>query len=148
MSTTTEGRTAMLNVVSAAWNKLQSLIDSIPDTALEKPSTIGIWSGRDMVGHLAAWEEIGIRIVREMDERGEFTRLGINRDTVDAFNEEMMIPYRAMSTPEVRQALVDTHTALIRLAEASRADIDEIVIDVTRDHYEKHIPNLRGIPID
>jgi hypothetical protein len=148
MSTTTEGRTAMLNVVSAAWNKLQSLIDSIPDTALEKPSTIGIWSGRDMVGHLAAWEEIGIRIVREMDERGEFSRLGINRDTVDAFNEEMMIPYRAMSTPEVRQALVDTHTALIRLAEASRADIDEIVIDVTRDHYAKHIPNLRGIPID
>ena len=138
----------MLNVVSAAWNELQSLIDSIPDTALETPSTIGIWSRRDMVGHLAAWEEIGIRIVREMDERGEFTRLGINRDTVDAFNEEMLIPYHAMSTQEVRQDLVDTHARLIRLAEASEADIDEIVIDVTRDHYAKHISDLRGIPID
>ena len=148
MSTTTDERTEMLNVVSESWNELKALIDSIPDTALEKPDTIGFWSGRDMVGHLAGWEEIGIRIVREMDERGEFTRPGINRETVDAFNEEMLIPYRAMSTPEVRQALIDTHSSLMQLAEASQADINEIVIDVTCDHYAKHVPDLRGVPID
>ena len=112
------------------------------------PNTIGIWSGRDIVGHLAGWEEIEIRIAREMNERGEFTRLGINRETVDAFNEEMLVPYRAMSSSEVRRALADTHARLMTLAEASHADINEIVIDVTRDRYAKHIPDLRGIPID
>jgi hypothetical protein len=145
---TLDERAEMLRVVSDSWNELQALLDSLPDAVLEKPNTIGTWSGRDMVGHLAGWEEIGIRIVREMDQRGEYTRLGINRETVDAFNEEMLVPYRALSTPEVRQTLVNTHSRLMELAEASEADVAAIVIDVTRDHYNKHIPDLRGIPTD
>ncbi|HYI16908.1 MAG TPA: ClbS/DfsB family four-helix bundle protein [Thermomicrobiales bacterium] len=147
MSSATDERTEMLRVVSEAWGELKTVIDAIPDAALETPNTIGFWSGRDMVGHLAGWEEIGIRLVREMDERGEFTRLGLNRETVNAFNEEMLVPYRAMSTTAVRESLNDTHARLMQLAEASQADINAIVIDMTRDHYRKHVPDLRGIPI-
>ncbi len=99
-----------------------------------------------MLGHLAGWEAIGINIVEQIDANGEFEKLGITRETIDAFNEEMLIPYRAMSTSDVRLALEDTHFALMQLAERSQADIAEVVIDVTRDHYAKHLDDLRNIP--
>ena len=142
---TIDERFEMLQVASKAWLELRRLVDSIPDAALEQPNTIGIWSGRDMLSHLAGWESIGIDLVEQLNERGEFTRLGLTRDTVDAFNEEMLIPYRAMSTADVRQALKDTHFALMQLAEQSQADIAEVVIDVTRDHYDKHVGDLRPL---
>ena len=145
MSMTTDERLEMLQIASKSWLELKRLADSISDADLEKPNTIGIWSGRDMLGHLAGWEAVGIDIVEQLNERGEFTRLGLTRETVDAFNEEMLIPYRAMSTPEVRQALENTHFALMNLAETSQADIAEVVIDVTRDHYNKHLGDLRGV---
>ena len=145
MPMTTSQRLEMLQIASKAWLELKRLIDSIPDCALERPNTIGIWSGRDMLGHLAGWEAIGIDIVTQLDERGEYTPLGINRDTVDAFNEEMLVPYRTLSTQDVRQALEDTHFALMQLAEVSSADIAEVVLDVTRDHYNKHLGDLKGI---
>ncbi|HEX5164093.1 MAG TPA: ClbS/DfsB family four-helix bundle protein [Thermomicrobiales bacterium] len=139
-------RLEMLQIASKAWLGLKKLAESIPDAALEQPNTIGIWSGRDMLGHLAGWEAIGIDIVNQLNERGEYTPLGVNRETIDAFNEEMLIPYRAMTTREVRQSLEDTHFALMQLAEASQADIADVVLDVTRDHYNKHLGDLRGIP--
>jgi hypothetical protein len=139
-------RLEMLQIASKAWLELKRVMDAIPDRALEQPNTIGHWSGRDMLAHLAGWEAIGIDLVEQMNERGEYTRLGLNRDTVDAFNEEMLAQYSGMSTQEVRQALEETHFALMDLAETSQADIAAIVIDVTRDHYNKHIPDLRGIP--
>jgi hypothetical protein len=139
-------RLEMLQIASKAWLELKRLVDSIPDSALETPNTIGHWNGRDMLGHLAGWEAIGIDIIEQINERGDFDRLGITKETVDAFNEEMQLPYRAMTTPGVRKALEDTHFALMDLAERSEGDVAEIVIDVTRDHYVKHIPDLRKIP--
>lgn len=146
MSTSVNERTQMIEFVSNSWLELKQLVDSISDAELERPNTIGIWSGRDMLAHLAGWEAIGIDIVNQINERGEFTRLGITRETIDAFNEKMLTPYRAMSTPEVRQALNDTHVALMQLAAASQADIAEVVFDVTRDHFAKHLGDLRSIP--
>lgn len=146
MSMTTDERLEMLQLASKAWLELKRLTDSIPGDVLEQPNTIGIWSGRDMLGHLAGWEAIGIDIVEQINARGEYEKLGITRETIDAFNEEMLIPYRAMSTEDVRLALEDTHFALMQLAEQSQADIAEVVIDVTRDHYARHLDDLRNIP--
>jgi hypothetical protein len=147
MPMTTDERLDMLQIASRAWLELKRLADSIPDATLEKPNTIGTWSGRDMLGHLAGWEAIGIDLIQQLDEKGEFEKLGLNRETVNPFNEEMLVPYRAMTTTEVRQALEDTHYALMALAEKSQADqVAEVVFDVTRDHYNKHVPDLRGIP--
>lgn len=147
MPMTFDERLDMLQIAARAWLELKRLADSISDERLERPNTIGSWSGRDMLGHLAGWEAIGINIIEQLNERGEYDKLGISTETIDAFNEEMLIPYRALSTADVRQALEDTHYALMHLAEHSEADrVAEVVLDVTRDHYSKHLPDLRGIP--
>jgi len=145
MAMTLDKRTEMLESVAEVWDELQSLIDSLSDDQLETPDTIGFWNGRDMVAHLAGWDEIGIRLIREVAERGKYTPLGVNRDNVDAFNEEMLVPYRRLSTPEVRTALVDTHTRLIQIAADSDADVADIVYGMSRDHYRKHIPDLQRV---
>jgi hypothetical protein len=147
MPMTFDERLDMLQIAARAWLELKRLADSISDERLERPSTIGSWSGHDMLGHLAGWEAIGIDLIEQLNERGEYDKLGITKETIDAFNEEMLIPYRALSTTDVRQALEDTHYALMHLAEHSEADqVAEVVLDVSRDHYNKHLPDLRGIP--
>jgi hypothetical protein len=142
-----DARLDMLQETSKAWLELKRVADSLSDAVLEKPDTIGHWSGRDMLAHIAGWEAIGIDLIEQLEEKGEFERLGLNRETVNQFNEEMLVPYRQMSTPEVRQALQDTHDALMHLAEhAQHEQVPSVVLDVTRDHYAKHVPDLKGIP--
>src|SRR5215203_2827753 len=81
MPMTTDERLVMLQIVSKAWLELKRVADSIPDAALEKPNTIGTWSGRDMLGHLAGWEAIGIDFIEQLEEKGEHDKLGLNLET-------------------------------------------------------------------
>ncbi len=135
----------MLQTVANAWDDLQQLLDSIPENVMDHPNRIGTWSGKEMIAHLAGWEEVGIDIVRQVNETGSYQPLGITRETVDAFNETLVAPYRDRSVAEVRHAFADIHASLVDLASRSQVDHSEIVFDVTRDHYAKHLSDLRQL---
>jgi len=136
----------MLQIASKAWLELKRLADSIPDAAVEKHGTIGTWSGRDVLSHIAGWEAIGIDVIEQLEQTGEFEEPDLSDETIDAFNEELLIPYRAMTTPEVRRAIEDTHDALMSIAErALHTKVPAVLIDITRDHYNKHLDDLRGV---
>lgn len=146
MPLTMPERLEMLQQASKAWLQVKKLIDTIPDRALEKPGTVGSWSGRDLLGHLAGWEAIGIDVVREIEAGGAEEWPDLADDEYDAFNEEMLAPYRAMTTAEVRQALEDTHITLMNLAEtAQRLTNPGTILSVTSEHYAKHLDDLRKL---
>lgn len=145
MPMTVDERLDMLQSASRAWLELRRLLDAIPDEVMERPHTVGSWTGKDLLGHLAGWEALAIDIINELDERGDSTPLAVNPETIDVLNEEMLVPYRALPTSEVRRALEDTHLALMDVAERSPDVRADIVIHVTRDHYNEHVDDVRRL---
>jgi hypothetical protein len=145
MTITFDERLEMLQQASLAWRDLKRVVDRVNDEALERPNTIGTWRGRDVLAHIANWEEVGISMIAEMDagqpEQWPDTRaIGL-----DAFNEQMLTPYRDLSLEEVKQYFEGTHYALMNLAETSQAIRPALLLDITRDHYAQHIDDLRKL---
>jgi hypothetical protein len=48
-------RLDMLQKASRAWLELTRLLDRIPEAAMNQPGTVGDWSGRDLLVHIASW---------------------------------------------------------------------------------------------
>ena len=53
---TPDERDFVLADVEASWIAYQALLDGISETDLARPMTVGVWSGKDVVAHIATWE--------------------------------------------------------------------------------------------
>jgi hypothetical protein len=142
MPMTMDERVEMLQRASKGWLELTRVIDRIPTAALVRPNSIGTWSGKDLLAHLANWEEVALDIVAEMEDGSpEAWPEGDN----DEINEEMLAPYRDSALAEVREYLEATHFQLMDAAERARNVTPRIVLEVTSEHYAIHIDDLKSL---
>jgi hypothetical protein len=70
MSLTVEERLRVLHQADALWNALWSSFNALTDEQIDRPNTVGTWCGRDVMVHIANWEERAAEVVRAA-ERGE-----------------------------------------------------------------------------
>jgi len=96
--------------------KLTVLFDQLNETAFVRPATIGggDWSAKDLMGHIAFWEEIALATL-DSSRRGEALRLdqafasgGI--DELNAWNHSRKARW---SADRVRRESEETHRRLI-----------------------------------
>ena len=97
-----------------AWRPYEALQD-LSDEQLARPVDAAHgWSGRDLMGHLVAWQEEALSAARELAVHE--TSASIERiDAIDwdggagdATNEEMLARFREMPLDEVRQRFRET----------------------------------------
>jgi hypothetical protein len=144
MPMTFDERLDMLQRASRAWLELKRVTDRLSDTQLTRPNTYGSWSGKDVLAHLAAWEEVGIDVIREM-EAGNPEQWPDSDDMIDEFNAELLEPYRDLTAAEIRAALQETHFTLMQLAETAPDIRPDTILSVTADHYSEHVEALRAL---
>jgi hypothetical protein len=73
------GRTQAIRILQIGRTQIDALIREIPKQALTTPGLGGgVWSPRDLVGHLASWEEHALDAVVawERGERAPIDELG------------------------------------------------------------------------
>jgi hypothetical protein len=145
MPMTIDERLEMLQQASRNWLELKRVIDRLSDDQLTRPNTIGSWSGKDVLAHITAWEEVGIDVIREMEAGNSEQWPDDGDDVIDELNEELLEPYRELTVAEVRAALNEAHFTLMQLAETSPDIRSETVLEVTADHYPQHIEALRSL---
>src|SRR5690606_10096632 len=63
----TEQETA-LSLAEEAYQSLREYVEAIPAEAMLRPGRVGVWSGKDLIVHIAAWEREAVRVVREVAE--------------------------------------------------------------------------------
>ena len=134
----------MLNEVAAAYLQLRKTISSIGDDTLIKPHTAGIWSGKDVISHLADWEGIYAQVLRDRRDgkRESWPTSGPNGVSLDAWNEAQVIARADWSLGEVMEYLEAPHDDLMELLE-SLPELDPVeVLHYTRDHYAMHYDDL------
>jgi hypothetical protein len=100
--------------------RLEELIARLDDAAFAERGTIGggEWSGKDLVAHVAAWEELALDLA-ESHAAGRRPRVSeVFKDpegAVDRFNLEVFERSRAATPDEVRSHAREVHTRLIEL---------------------------------
>jgi hypothetical protein len=139
MTISMDERLKMLQKASRAWLDLTRTLNKLTDTQLLKPNTIGSWNGKDMIAHIANWEQIAAETIEGVEAgHPDAWRDDLWIDVIDEMNEDLINPWRDRSPAEVRQYLDDAHFTLMNLAETSRFARPDIVVYVTETHYSQH----------
>jgi hypothetical protein len=146
MAISMEDRLTMLQAASRAWLNLSRTLKALTDAQLLKPNTIGTWSGKDVIAHIANWEEFAADAIEEIDAGNPAAwRDDLWIDVIDEMNEELLDPWRDSSSAEVRQYLEAAHFRLMNLAERSPSARPAIVTYVTATHYDQHAEDFRTL---
>ncbi len=102
--------------------RIEELLDAVAEADLTREATIGggEWSAKDLIGHLASWEEVALQALEAWRRRdvpwveGEEGPFGPSGDqNLDAFNARAVEEKRHLSLEEVRRTSRETHQELI-----------------------------------
>jgi hypothetical protein len=140
-----------------AWRPFEALAD-LEDAALTTPVVAAHgWSGRQLMGHLLAWQEIALQVATELavDE----TSPTIARSTADwdtrggeAVNAEIDATWAALPIDELRERyrtqageLRGYLTVVPESRWVKNADHLRFITDQTIAHYEDHRTDLDAV---
>jgi hypothetical protein len=140
-------REAILERVHENWNELAGELGALTDEELVIPNVIGIWSLKDLIGHLETWDRIAIEKINYAEQGEHRSRWPLDEsayDNIDQFNEADADNNRHKSIPQLWSELHRTHTELVERLEASTAYTDELVAVDTYDHYADHLSDIHA----
>ncbi len=131
--------------IDANWQALLDKLDSFSDDELTIPNVIGIWSMKDLIGHLETWDRIATMKI-EYAEQGE-TRpwwqvVESPYDGIDEFNEADVEANRHKSIEELWHELHSRHTELLKRVERSSAVTNDLIAVDTWEHYLVHLADI------
>lgn len=138
------------------WRPFEAL-DTLSDAELAVPlEGAHGWSGRDLMGHLAAWLEHALAVARELAV-GEASPTKVKGDADweargDAINEEIRVTWLALPMDEVRRRfrtvpgeLRGYLTVVPETRWIKNAEFEELFLTETIDHYESHLDDLAAV---
>jgi hypothetical protein len=112
--------------------RIDELLGGLTDEQLARPATIGggDWSAKDLIGHLASWEELALRSLKEFQagqkpwvESPEGPLSAPATGKVDAFNAAAVAEKQAQTLADVRRGAADVHDELVnQIAATSDAE--------------------------
>jgi hypothetical protein len=138
------------------WRPYEAL-DRLTDEQLDRPvSGAHGWSGRDLIGHLVAWQEYALEVAKELavGERST-TKARLDAEWAkrgDAMNLDIQVEWRALSLEEVRrraQTVPGELRGYLTVVPETRwlknSDYLRYFLDETVDHYAEHEEDLAAI---
>lgn len=144
MAISTKQRLELLKDISSANLQLRKTLSSLSDEDLTRPETIGIWSGKDLIGHLADWERVYAQVLkdRESGRTESWPSRQMKDYKLDRWNEAQVVARADWSLGEIREYFDQTHDEVMDLLERL-PDIDPSEArEYTREHYEAHYDDL------
>jgi hypothetical protein len=138
-----------------AWVELRSVVEGVPEDELEKPGVVGVWSIKDLLGHIAFWSQHAADSLTAVNTgRLEDIVFGEGETWFDDWNAREYIVRRDRSFPENRIEWLQGHdnarAALIATSEEDlakthgRYDPQRSFPADTFLHYREHTEHIRS----
>lgn len=120
----TPTRDQALETLAAGQRELGALFAKLSDQEMVRPRTIsgGEWSAKDLLGHIAFWEELALQALADWRERRRPAVIALFEEGVDAANMRNQERTAARSIEDVRARATTAHQATV---DAIRAITDE-----------------------
>jgi hypothetical protein len=138
----------LIATLDRAWSEFVEATSGLDHAALEAPGAAGEWAIRDLLAHVAIWENEAMEHVPVVLADGRPPRYA-SVGGIDAFNAREVATWRPLSTAEVRARSGDAHQQLMAFVEANAAAIvasprtrKRLRLD-TYGHYPEHTAAIR-----
>lgn len=105
-------RDQLLRRIVTAWRAFGQACHGLSDAALQEPGVVGDWSVKDLLGHLATWEEEALAALPVIMRGGRTVRY-VAYGGIDAFNDGRWQQYREMQLADVHRRSSETHARLV-----------------------------------
>ena len=127
-STVTPGisKAEILARIDAGWRPFRDAVRGLGRTRLDEATPAG-WSYRELLAHVAAWEDLTARRLEGHRESGDRSPVEEARD-VDAFNARVAAQHRLVGAEALLDELDTAHRRL--LSELSRLTDEQVAADV------------------
>ena len=138
------------------WRAFEAL-DELTDAELAPQlESVHGWSGRDLMAHLVAWQEVALDVARELavnDTSPIKAAADADWDARgDEINEEIRLRWLALPMDEVRRRfrtvpgeLRGYLTVVPETRWIKSAEYETFFLDETIDHYESHRDDLAAV---
>jgi uncharacterized damage-inducible protein DinB len=133
----------LLQRIEDSWSRFLSSLDDLSDDQLLEPSAVGEWSLKDLLGHIAFWDDLGRENVA-LALSGQAREF----DDFEALNQVDFAARQGRALAEERAAMHQAHAALVAdLEERQKLDataIDEAIAGSTYEHYREHLADVNA----
>ena len=130
----------LVALTEASWARWLEALARVPPEALTRPGVCGAWSVSDLIGHVAAWDDVAVQKIGALAGTAPPAV-----DDVDAFNAREAARRKDRAVDEQLAEMHRNHQRLLGALEgASRASDDELqrvrrwIAGDTWEHYEEH----------
>jgi hypothetical protein len=121
--------------IAAEWQRFLPSLDGLTEGQASLSGVAGYYSVKDLVAHLAWWEN-QTRAVVESGEDREFD--------VEALNNQIFAEYKDVSFTELKKRMLAGHARAIEtFAQAANLTEDDVESD-TWEHYQEHGDQIRA----
>jgi hypothetical protein len=134
---------ALLARIETSWSALMDTLEGIPDDRWEEPGAVGEWSLKDVLGHIAFWDEVAL-----LDAERALAGLPDDHDDFQAMNDADYLRRRDRSLPDQRSAMHQAHAALVDYLDdiegLKATALDAAIKGDTYEHYDEHVVDIRA----
>lgn len=131
-------------LVDQSWQRWLTAVHHMPEAELSMAKVSGDWTAKDLMGHMAVWDQVAIDKIREVQEGIPF-----HQKPFEERNAEEAAARANHSLDDQRGDMVLTHgrlQAALRGVAAESPDklarIKEWIAEDTWNHYDEHSSQL------
>jgi hypothetical protein len=131
-------RIALREEAEQLWGEIRDAAYALTPEQIDRQNTVGTWSGRDVMIHIANWEEEATRKIREL-ERGLPWQPTYTTDAeLDAWNEAHVAPWHDVPLADAKAYFERVHADLMELVMTSPVIGPQMVLG----NYPGHLGDL------
>src|SRR2546425_1741278 len=102
-------RMQLFDRVHESWQEFRQSFEGLSEAEMREPGVAGDWSARDLVIHVAVWEQEALTALPLLLEGKRARRYG----NIDRFNEEQRQLHASHGPAQAVEKLADTHARLL-----------------------------------
>ena len=145
---------ALLDELDAARASFHEALALVDVDLVTVPGVVNDWSVRDLVVHVAAWDEHGTEALA-LATTGRSERFTYSTDDTDAMNDRILLEGRALSPADAlrreeasfgafRDAIVTLDPALLPHRLGNGDTVEDVIRYDGPGHYAEHTEHLRS----
>jgi hypothetical protein len=126
-------------IIDESWTEFLAVLDSVPKERLEEPGACGDWSVKDLMAHMAFWDDRAVFVTR---------RLAAGEELEPIDWQEVNLQEAALrsnwSLEQSRSEMMAAHERVIEAVERL-PDLDASAWEGnTFEHYDEHAADIRA----
>lgn len=144
VSVTMQQRLAILQDISKTWLELMRSLRGLNDEQIERSGTVGDWSVKQVMGHIAYWDAHLIDEIKRLEAGQESVDSTSTDWNLDHANASRAAEDARRDVSAVKVEMDSTHQKLMDLLEVTPVISREAVRDDTYEHYPEHTAAIRA----